>query len=561
MSDSFDFSRWEILAARFIDNTLDDEQSSELMELLQRDPALAKVLYTHIFQESLFYDLAKGNGEIPDHADILGELGPQYIAFFEKDTKRRKSNERFRWRKVLTYSGSTALALMLVMTLFICSPLMFPATRSVPPQGAVQLASPKSEDLSSAVAVVKLASNMRSEEFPQSCPKSGDVLYPGRVAFDSGILLVEFFDGASILLEGPADVRFLSSNHVFCAKGRLMADVPEQAVGFRIDTPQTGIVDLGTAFEVDVRDENSFVRVLEGEIELHETAEGTKTLLKGEHALIGTDGILDQLAVNELPTTPVGTAELLERLEFEERNRLFEKWRNHYQRVNRDPSLLIQFNFSENHLFDFRKVRNLVAEREGVPAYGLLVDCRLTQGRWQEKGALEFRRLSDRCRFNIPGEFTALSMSTWMRVDGLPRLYNSILTTDGIDLGEIHWRLLSSGEVELLIHYSHTEPCLQIRSKKVITSSRFGEWIHLAASIDAENEQVVLYLDGEPIHREKFIQTVPIRFKNAQLGNWTIDPSWDSEQPIRHLTGAMESFLFFNRTLTDEEVKVLFVGE
>ena len=67
-------------------------------------------------------------------------------------------------------------------------------------------------------------------------------------------------------------------------------------------------------------------------------------------------------------------------------------------------------------------------------------------------------------------------------------------------------------------------------------------------------------MNGKPIHREKFILTVPIRFKNAQLGNWTIDPSWDSEQPIRHLSGAMESFMFFDRALTDEEVKKLHEG-
>lgn len=573
MSDYFDPQRWEILAARFVDNMLTDEQLSELLGILEKEPSLAKVLYEHMYQESLFRDLAKGNGDMPDQIDLLGEIGVHYMKIFEKNRSSVKRNNRFlpatvkktgklNPSKILLWSGSLIVLLLVSVSFRFYVPLLSQPNRNVSQNVAMQIKSVNVEELSSAVAVVKLASNVRTSASSDTSPKTGDVLYPGRVAFDSGLLVIEFFDGAGLVIEGPADVRFLSSNHVYCDSGRLTADVPEQAVGFRIDTPQTEIIDLGTSFQVDVSNEQAMISVIEGEIELRNTGDETKTLLQGEHALVREDGIVSRIdvAMNDFFVKPGSTMQMLEQLKQEEEKRLAAQWEQHRKWINNDPSLLIHFHFTKTNLFDRRKVRNLTETGQETPTYGLLVDCNLTRGRWQENEAVTFRRLSDRCRFHIPGEFTALTMASWLRVDGLDRLYSSILTTDGIDLGEVHWRLLSTGETELLIHYSHTDPCLQVRSPRVITSARLGEWLHLAASIDAENEQIVLYLNGEPIHREKFILTVPIRFKNAQLGNWTIDPSWDSEQPIRHLSGTMESFLFFNRALTDEEVKQLYDG-
>lgn len=576
MSESFSEPRnWDVLVARFLDDSLTEPQLSELAELLEKQPELCKILYAHVYQDSLFHDLAKGDGELPDELDLLGEIGSRYMEIFENNTIRTDirsgsavsairgvRSRKTAMLRILLASSSSVFAVLLFVSLWFYVPLLF-STHSAPPAVAVQVSPGNLEPLSSAVAVVRLASEVWTGNHESSPPKTGDVLPPGRIHFDSGLLVLEFFDGASILVEGPADLRLISSNFVRCEKGRITADVPEQAVGFRIETPQTEILDLGTSFQVEVQQDQVFVNVLEGEVELHKISEGIKPLQKGEHAFIRENAVIDTPGnpVGEFHVPPGSAAKMLEQLQLEEQNRGREKWERHHQWINTDPSLLIHFRFEEEHLFDPRKVPNLVQNRGDVPAYGLLVDGRFARGRWSEKGALEFRRISDRCRFSIPGEFTALSMSTWIRVDALDRLYNSILTTDGIDLGEIHWRLLSTGEIELLIHYSRMEPCLSVRSKKVITPDRMGQWLHLFARIDSENEHIALFLDGVCIHQEKFISTVPIRFRNAQLGNWTIDPAWDSEQPLRHLNGAMESFMFFQRALSDEEVKKLYQGD
>jgi hypothetical protein len=70
----------------------------------------------------------------------------------------------------------------------------------------------------------------------------------------SGIAQIEFYQGARVLIEGPAELQLVSSGEATCTRGKLSANVPPQAKGFRINTPKGTIVDLGTEFGLDVSD-------------------------------------------------------------------------------------------------------------------------------------------------------------------------------------------------------------------------------------------------------------------------------------------------------------------
>jgi hypothetical protein len=88
------------------------------------------------------------------------------------------------------------------------------------------------------------------------------------VELKSGLAELEAAGGVRMILEGPARLRFLDGRRVRLESGRLSARVPRGAEGFRVDTPSSEVVDLGTEFGVSVGgDGSSEVHVLSGVVQ------------------------------------------------------------------------------------------------------------------------------------------------------------------------------------------------------------------------------------------------------------------------------------------------------
>lgn len=94
----------------------------------------------------------------------------------------------------------------------------------------------------------------------------GQGLSEGRIRLDAGFLRVRFESGASVLLEGPAELELIDRNKARLHRGRAVAEVPPTAIGFMIESPDGQVVDLGTRFGIDVgiRGGGTEVHVLEG---------------------------------------------------------------------------------------------------------------------------------------------------------------------------------------------------------------------------------------------------------------------------------------------------------
>ena len=107
-----------------------------------------------------------------------------------------------------------------------------------------------------------------------------------RCKFERGLVNVFLDNGAELLIEGPADVDFVSIEKVFARKGKLAARVGPGAIGFSIETPHANVIDRGTAFGMSV-DENSRtdVVVYEGKVDLDVMGDNTpprRRLERGE---------------------------------------------------------------------------------------------------------------------------------------------------------------------------------------------------------------------------------------------------------------------------------------
>lgn len=96
----------------------------------------------------------------------------------------------------------------------------------------------------------------------------GQGLQRGPFKLESGKAQVRLDNGVELSMRGPVEFDVFGLDHIAMVTGRVTANVPPQAIGFRIDTPDMEVVDLGTEFALKVDSSGkSRLVVLEGEVE------------------------------------------------------------------------------------------------------------------------------------------------------------------------------------------------------------------------------------------------------------------------------------------------------
>src|SRR6185503_2943056 len=123
--------------------------------------------------------------------------------------------------------------------------------------------------------VVDAQWNQRDE-----APRLGAPLEPGWLRLKSGLAQIVFYSGARVVIEGPTEFQLISPNESLCRSGKLTAEVPPEARGFRVGTPQMNVTDLGTSFGVDVKDRRTELHVFKGTVEFQPTGSKVRQSLK-----------------------------------------------------------------------------------------------------------------------------------------------------------------------------------------------------------------------------------------------------------------------------------------
>ena len=109
----------------------------------------------------------------------------------------------------------------------------------------------------------------------------GAELAAGYLKLTSGLATIRFRSGAMVMLEAPAHLVLEDPMRGKLLAGSAVIDVPEEAIGFIIDTPEGYAVDHGTKFavSVDAAEKHSSFEVLEGEISVHHPKSGGEARL------------------------------------------------------------------------------------------------------------------------------------------------------------------------------------------------------------------------------------------------------------------------------------------
>jgi hypothetical protein len=112
------------------------------------------------------------------------------------------------------------------------------------------------------------------------------------LAIDSGLVELQLKQGVTLVIEGPARWEIDGNNEATLKQGKLVAKVPQQAIGFTLETPTAKIVDLGTEFGVSVGEAGrTELHVLSGEVEassLGAAAQPVTRLQQGQACYIAT---------------------------------------------------------------------------------------------------------------------------------------------------------------------------------------------------------------------------------------------------------------------------------
>ncbi|HYF35921.1 MAG TPA: LamG domain-containing protein, partial [Prosthecobacter sp.] len=389
-------------------------------------------------------------------------------------------------------------------------------------------------------------------------PQAGAILKPGLLRLQSGLVRIEFFSGATVLLEGQADLEIVSAWEAACQRGKARVRVPPPAQGFRLQAPGMKLVDLGTEFGVQVgAGGGAQVHVFEGEVEAHPQDAEMRLLKGGESFQTGP--------VSADLSRSFTSIEQFDELRAHHSGARHDAWWQWFQEMRHDPRLIACYAFK--HWKDDRwdRLVNNFAEPRNPSRAGAAVGSRWTQGRWPMKDALEFRGPGDRVRINLGNErYNAVTLACWVRVDGLDRKYNALLLTDGYEPGEPHWQIYEDGRLMFSIAYPDEK---RKRNQIYYSPSIFNlanqrRWHHIAVAYDTQNGAAVQYLDGEEISREISPFHQPgrsIGFGACEIGNWGL-PTEGHQFPIRNLNGCVDEMLIYGAALNAAEVRQLYLS-
>ena len=103
---------------------------------------------------------------------------------------------------------------------------------------------------------------------------------PARISLEAGEVTVRLGSGVELTLLGPSELRAYDAMRVRLLSGRLLADVPPEAVGFMVATDELEMWDLGTVFGVAATCGMSDVFVFQGRVQVNEAAGGTVDVCK-----------------------------------------------------------------------------------------------------------------------------------------------------------------------------------------------------------------------------------------------------------------------------------------
>jgi ferric-dicitrate binding protein FerR (iron transport regulator) len=223
------------LISALIDGRASEAERARLEEMLTAsDEARRFYVRSMAMSASLFERAGEMQGELPEPSNVVPFSGLQYF-----------------WR----WAGPLAAAAAVLLGIFLARTFLGPSQ-----QGSAE-EQPES---------VARLSGSKDCKWIGAAPAPGDELARGRhLELASGFAELTFDSGAQITLVGPAALDLHSAWEAELRHGTLKANVPPEAIGFRVLNAAVEVVDLGTEFSMTAEEGGAAeVFVLKGAVEV-----------------------------------------------------------------------------------------------------------------------------------------------------------------------------------------------------------------------------------------------------------------------------------------------------
>ena len=291
---------------------------------------------------------------------------------------------RFAWANWLQMA---AMAAMAAVILFLVGERMSAADKVVEePPAAPELDSPRlvqgTDFQEGAMAVLTHAVGVEWEG--DLAYAEGAALRPDTLKISKGLLQIEFFSGATVVVEGPAQFELVDPMKARCPLGRVRANVPHFARGFTIDSAELKVVDLGTEFGFSAEaDGTKELHVFNGEV----TFEGGIAGDEPRHLLTGSGVRFGDKSLDFIPAQAETFADseqiasLASAAEAQQR----EQWMRYAEELKANGDVMLYYSFDNQVAWS----RSLTNDKKMVadPLAGAIVGCRWAEGRWRGKAA------------------------------------------------------------------------------------------------------------------------------------------------------------------------------
>ncbi|MCM2374766.1 LamG domain-containing protein [Aporhodopirellula aestuarii] len=411
----------------------------------------------------------------------------------------------------------------------------------------------------------------------------GTPLRPGWLRFDSGMIQVDFFGGARLIVRGPAEIQLRSSSEALLRSGEATCFVGELGRGFRLLTGESEVVDLGTSFGMRVvPNQRPEVHVFEGKIAIRQNPQSDPVELTEELAVRLDSKKLSpvEYAKKQFP----GYQDLQNERASKSQQR-YDTWKLNAAKLSLDPSVLVHYTFEDQQDGDIEVLNR--AKSKSVGSSGAIMGATWGEGRWPSKTGLHYRDRNDRMLFKVPGKHDSITFLIWARVDALMGQRTALLLSEhpgrwilngsmpGHELHEAiarhadapakmcRWTLETHGRPTLNLAFegriaeSHQWDSY-IAPPSVAKKSDWGRWSCLAVTYDTINKMVVHYHNGLPIHTTPLARPEPLLLQCMELGNLSVPTERPHSNVDYRFYGVIDEVLIAKRALTEREIAAIY---
>jgi hypothetical protein len=378
-----------------------------------------------------------------------------------------------------------------------------------------------------------------------------------QLQLEKGMVQITYASGAVVLLEGPVSFTVGSPNSGFLSQGKLTARADsENSRQFTITTLNSRFVDLGTEFGVMIDDKGrAAVAVFAGKVHAEaKLADGrwdTPVALSAGEAVVCVERKFTSYiaqrsnfpTLHALPPPPPATP--------------YQRWMDASGDLQKHKDLVAYYDFQPDP-----NNQNMLVNRasSGAIFNGEIQNATWTQGRFAEKGALEFMAADAGVRVNLPGEYRQMTVIAWVSNKLLTNHFNGVLMSDNFtQSGQLHLQIMDSRQINMNIHgqLSKIANGQEVQSStKTIPADSLNNWCMIAGVVDTP-DQCALYLNGEYFENLELKQIPPVRIGQAMIGGWIRGNSPDKDY-IRNFTGRIDELMIFQKALPAEEIKQIY---